>query len=66
MVSNMKPNLIPGSEAFKFLGFKNRSSLTRLVQSGEITPAFTASGKRGEQFFLAKDIDRLKAERVAA
>ena len=66
MVSNMKSNLIPGSEAFKFLGFKNRSSLTRLVQSGEISPAFEASGERGEQFFAVKDLERIKAKRVAA
>ena len=49
--------MIPASEAFELLGYKNRSSLTRLVQAGNLVPAFTASGKRGEQFFYRRDIE---------
>ena len=52
-------NLITAAEATRLLGYENRSSLTRLVQAGKITPAFTASGKRGEQFFNRVDVDAL-------
>lgn len=58
-------SLIPAAEATARLGFKNRSSLTRLVQQGKITPAFTGSGKTGEQFFRPEDIDRVIQERAA-
>lgn len=53
------PELITAAEATRLLGYENRSSLTRLVQAGKVTPAFTASGKRGEQFFTRADIDAL-------
>lgn len=49
-------DLIPAAEATRLLGYENRSSLTRLVQAKKITPAFTASGKRGEQFFNRADV----------
>ena len=48
--------LITATEATRLLGYQNRSSLTRLVQAEKIKPAFTASGKRGEQFFNLSDI----------
>lgn len=59
------PNLITSTEATRLLGYQNRSSLTRLVQAGKIKPAFTASGKRGEQFFNRSDIEAF-ANQVAA
>jgi hypothetical protein len=51
--------MITAAEATALLGYENRSSLTRLVQAGKIKPVFTASGKRGEQFFTRADIDAL-------
>lgn len=58
-------DLIPAAEATKLLGYKNRSSLTRLVQSGQIAPSFTASGARGEQFFKRADVLALLTPAVA-
>jgi hypothetical protein len=60
-----RSDLITAAEATSALGFKNRSSLTRLVQRGDITPAFRGSGKTGEQFFRPEDIARILAERAA-
>lgn len=57
--------LIPAAETTRMLGYRNRSSLTRLVQQGIIKPVFTGSGKSGEQFFDRADIERVLAERAA-
>lgn len=56
---------ITAAEATRRLGYANRSSLTRLVQRGDIEPAFTGSGKTGEQWFRPEDIARILAERAA-
>lgn len=56
---------ITAAEATKMLGYRNRSSLTRLVQQGKIAPAFTGSGKTGEQWFRPDDIAKIAAERIA-
>lgn len=64
-MTNTETDLITAAEATSALGFKNRSSLTRLVQRGDITPKFVASGKTGEQFFDKSDVERLKADRTA-
>ena len=48
--------MITAAETTAILGYENRSSLTRLVQAGKITPVFTASGKRGEQFFNRAEV----------
>lgn len=58
-------DLISAAEATAALGFKNRSSLTRLVQAGRIAPKFKGSGATGEQFFARADVERLAAERAA-
>lgn len=62
----LPPNLITAAEATSALGFKHRSSLTRLVQQKLIEPALKASGKTGEEFFDRADVERLKAERESA
>lgn len=56
---------ITAAEATKRLGYAHRSSLTRLVQRGDIEPAFTGSGKTGEQWFRPEDIAKIMAERAA-
>lgn len=58
-------DLLTAAEATARLGYKNRSSLTRLVQRNIITPAFVGSGKTGEQWFRPADIDRVLAERAS-
>jgi predicted site-specific integrase-resolvase len=37
----------------------DRSTLTRWVKRGKITPQLTGSGTTGEMFFLQSDIDAL-------
>lgn len=59
------PDFITAAEATRRLGYRNRSSLTRLVQRGMIAPAFSGSGKTGEQWFRPADIERILAERAA-
>lgn len=59
-------DVITAAEATQRLGYANRSSLTRLVQQRKLAPVFTASGERGEQFFNAADIERIRAEREEA
>lgn len=58
-------DLISAAEATAALGFKNRSSLTRLVQAGVISPRFKGSGATGEQFFDRDEVLRLAKERAA-
>lgn len=41
----MKNQTVTAAEATALLGYKARSSLTRLVQAGKITPVFKASGQ---------------------
>ncbi len=55
--------MLPAKDVTRALGFKNRSSLTRLVQRGVIAPVFTGSGPTGEQFFDPDDVARLVAAR---
>ena len=40
----------------------NRSTLTRWVEAGRITPAFQLPGDRGAFVFHRADVDALKAE----
>jgi len=54
----MKNELITAREATILLGYKNRSSLTRLVQAGKISPAFKAENS-GEEFFDREDVQAL-------
>ena len=58
--------LISAADATAALGFKHRSSLTRLVQRGDIAPAFKGSGATGEQFFRRGDVAELAEKRALA
>jgi len=51
---------ITAAEATELLGYKHRSSLTRLVQAGEIKPEFKGSGDRGEQWFSRRKVLALR------
>lgn len=52
------PNLLRSAEACDRLGI-NRSTLTRWVVSGKITPAYKLDGIRGAFLFHPSDVDRL-------
>lgn len=56
---------IASAEACELLGI-DRSTLTRWVASGRLTPAFKAPGLRGAYFFHRADVERLARERTAA
>lgn len=45
----------------------HRSTLTRMVETGKLKPAVRGEGVRGEMFFYASDIERMRraAERAA-
>lgn len=57
--------LITTAEACRRLGFKDRSSLTRYVAEGRITPAMKLDGKTGAYLFAPSEIERFKSERAA-
>ena len=55
----MQNDTITAQQACTILGYNARSSLTRLVQAGKITPVFKASGQSGEEFFSRADVQAL-------
>jgi len=44
----------------------NRSTLTRWVERGKITPAFRLPGENGAFLFYPADVDRLRAAAISA
>ena len=52
------------TEVCDLLGI-DRSTLTRWVASGRLTPAFKAPGLRGAYFFHRADVERLAREHAA-
>ena len=55
---------IPSAEACRLLNI-DRSTLTRWVASGRLTPAFKAPGLRGAYFFELEHVQALAAENAA-
>lgn len=60
----MNTTPITSAEACDLLGI-DRSTLTRWVASGRLTPAFKAPGLRGPYFFHRTDVERLAREHAA-
>lgn len=59
------PPLIGTAEAAHILG-KSHRTIHRLVQSGDLTPALTASGgQHGVFLFKREDVEALAEERAA-
>jgi excisionase family DNA binding protein len=60
------PDLIGSAEAARILG-KSQRTVHRLVQSGDLTPAFTAPGGfAGAFLFKREDVERIVSERASA
>lgn len=57
---------ITTAEAMRRLGYKDRSSITRYVADGRLTPAMKLDGRTGAYLFDPAEIERFKAERSAA
>lgn len=62
---NADKHLIPSKEVCNRLDI-NRSTLTRWVASGRITPALRLPGPSGAFLFDTTDVDRLAGELSAA
>lgn len=65
MVFLMQTTPLTSAEACEALGNIDRSTLSRWVALGRITPMFKAPGVRGPYFFDPAEVERVKAE-VAA
>ena len=58
---HQKPNLLTAAETCAELGGIDRSTLTRWVQSGRITPARKLPGLTGAYLFDPTEVQRVKA-----
>lgn len=58
--------LITTAEACRRLGFKDRSSLTRYVAEGRISPAMKLDGRTGAYLFSVEEVERFKSEKAAS
>jgi len=61
----IKPDLIGTAEASKLTG-RDRRTIQRMVDRGELTPAHKLDGLRGALVFHRADIEALNAARDAA
>ena len=58
-------DLIGSAEACRILGDISRSTLTRWVESGRITPDYRLPGENGAFLFIRAEVERVAAERSA-
>jgi hypothetical protein len=58
-------DLITSRQALDVLGLAHPASITRLVQSGRLTPAQRLPGRTGALLFNRADVEALAAERAA-
>lgn len=65
-VTHMDNNLLTTGEALAALGITSRSTLTRYVALGKISPAAKLPGATGAFLFDAAEVERLRTERDAA
>lgn len=56
-------DLVSTREAMEILGYRNPSSVARMVYEGKLQPAHQMGGKGGSYVFHRADIDRLVEER---
>lgn len=61
----MQTELISTAEALTVLKRKSPSTITRLVQTGRLTPAAKLPGIRGAYLFNRADIEALAGDRAA-
>lgn len=64
MVNDMANELLSTAKAADALNV-DRSTLTRMVQSGKVKPAVKGDGLRGAMFFYPSEIRKAKARMLA-
>lgn len=64
MVNGMANELLSTAKAADALNV-DRSTLTRMVQSGKVKPAVKGEGLRGAMFFYPSEIRKAKARMLA-
>lgn len=65
MAHRPSPNLLTSAEVCDMLGGIDRSTLSRMVKEGRITPAIKLPGLRGAFLFEPTEVERAKAEAAA-
>lgn len=58
-------DLVSTREAMEILGYRNPSSVARMVYEGKLTPAHQMGGKGGSYVFLRADVEAIASARVA-
>lgn len=54
-----KDEFVSTDEAREILGYAQRSSVTRLVAAGELSPHHRGRGRTGGMFFRRSDVERI-------
>lgn len=61
-----QPDLVSTREAMELLGYRNPSSIARMVYEGKLTPAMQFGGKHGNYVFNRSDIEAVVTARAEA
>jgi predicted site-specific integrase-resolvase len=61
----MHPDVVGSNEATQILGLTDKSTISRYVAAGKLTPVMQLPGKRGAFIFNRADVERLRDERAA-
>lgn len=61
---NLPPDLVATDEARQILGYKDQSSVNRLVYEHKLVPAMKMPGKRGAYLFLRAEVEALRDQRA--
>lgn len=64
-MDDIEDTTVTSATACAWLGI-DRSTLTRWVQAGHITPAYKFPGKAGAFLFERAEVERIQRERTAA
>ena len=64
-MNNKVTGLAGSAEACRILGDISRSTLTRWVESGQITPVHKLPHENGAFLFARAEVERVAAERAA-
>ncbi|WP_156532974.1 helix-turn-helix domain-containing protein [Cellulosimicrobium sp. I38E] len=64
-MDDIEETTVTSATACSWLGI-DRSTLTRWVQAGHITPAFKYPGSNGAYLFERAEVERIQRERTAA
>jgi hypothetical protein len=56
---------ITSAEALAILGYRNRTTITKYVAIGKLTPSRRLPGKTGAFLFWRRDVERLRDEQAS-